>query len=76
MELIRLELDPMWKPVIPGPTAFKTLRNEYEVDCEMCGNPNYVDRRTFKNLHSPIEMGTGNPFFCVTCGNRFRDSTS
>jgi len=62
-----LHPDPYVGP--PGPTVFKTERNQYEVRCGTCGTISYVDEQTFKFVAEAIHVGLDNFFRCDRCKN-------
>jgi hypothetical protein len=55
----------------PGPTAFKTERNQHEVHCGMCGKIFYVDESIYAFAKEGMETGLDNPFKCETCEQEY-----
>ena len=56
-----------------GPTAFKTERNQHEVQCGMCGTIIYIDGETLSFVEDAIKSGLDDPFRCERCKEEYDD---
>lgn len=72
MSTLRTHIDP-GPQTTPGPTSFRTDRNEHEVRCAMCARSVYVDEETFLFANEAITSGLDNPFRCEICAEEYDD---
>ena len=73
MTTLRSYLDPDRQSGPPGPTVFKTERNQYELRCGLCCRVSYVDEDTFAFVTEATKMGLDDPFRCEKCNEEYDD---
>jgi len=71
MEPLRSQLQPQELSGLPGPTMFKTERNEHEVRCGMCGRISYVNDDVFEGIRMAVDSGLDYPFSCEICEKEY-----
>lgn len=56
------------------PTVVPDETNSYEVNCEICGEPYFVDGLTFDAVTEAIREGLDNPFVCTGCERTYKNA--